>query len=109
MDKERLEQVKKDLRKLEHGDYYDTSDYAQALCETGTLVGELVEEVERLSAFEARVKTRLAEQRVQLELVKQDLDAAWKSGREMMARNLSAHRDYLEVEIKVMRKLVEED
>ena len=108
MDEGRLEQVKEDLRSLKDGDYYDTHDFAIALGESVNLADELVEEVERLSAFENRVKTRLAEQRTMLEQVQHDLDAAWKTGREMMARNLSAHRDYLEIEIKVMRKLLEE-
>lgn len=48
MDEGRLEQVKKDLRKLKHGDYYDTHDFAIALGESVNLADELAAEVEML-------------------------------------------------------------
>lgn len=107
MDEGRLENIKESLAGLETLPLYDTHDFSIALSETGQIALELVEEVERLSAFETRMRTRLAEQRTMRVLVLLDLDAAWRAGREMMASNLSRHRDHLDVEIKVMRMLLE--
>lgn len=63
----RMDNIKEDLPKLVEGDYYDTNDYAGALCEVGNLADELVEEVERLQAMEARLKSLMAYIRNQID------------------------------------------
>lgn len=77
MDEGRLESIKEDLPKLVEGDYYDTNDFAGALCEVGNLATELLEEVERLQTMERRLKSLMVHKQ---ERINKDRETARAQG-----------------------------
>lgn len=108
MREERLKWIKERIEGHDAGKYHDASDMAVGFRETVNDALDLVEEVERLGAFEERVKSVLAEHLEKRRVVLAEQDAPQSVDR-MDKGTLADYLLFLDVEIAMMRKLLEED